>query len=442
VTVGSAFDPVSETIDSSAEPLTDLVSSTLPRLSDATGSTAETLATTGGSLTEPATAALSTSLRAATSIGGQLTEAAGYVASTPNSALSRFSESAGSTFEPLTDTVGPIADPVTDTVGPVAEPVTGTVSPLVEPVAETIGSASGPVTEAVAPIGEPVEEVAGSAFDPITGPSGPAEAAEALEQTVEPLIRPAVEQTTPATDAIQPAVETSSPVADTVLQPVGAVTGPVGDELQPVVGSPTDSIIAPPDPGMLPDVDAFETLARPIDASVAVSSPEPSEPFFGGDAWEALSEAVLGFGMTEAQVLAGVTGLAAVGVAAIARGISSPTSSVLFTNVRLLPCVATSTIQQSTAAVTSAVSHLGGQAAGERSPNRPRPAARPDLPVGTFRDSFKSPSDGYRRIDLYEGSERLLAQVGAVLGAVYLAFLAIWVGLTRARWNGGLRSRG
>jgi hypothetical protein len=29
-----------------------------------------------------------------------------------------------------------------------------------------------------------------------------------------------------------------------------------------------------------------------------------------------------------------------------------------------------------------------------------------------------------------------------VLGSVYLAFLAIWVGLTRARWNGGLRSSG
>jgi hypothetical protein len=280
--------------------------------------------------------------------------------------------------------------------------------------------------------------VAGAAFDPVTGPIVPSDPTKAVETTVQPPTPPISETTAPVTDTVQPTVDSADPAIDTVLQPVRGITLPV-DEVQPLVEVPAHSITPPPDPSLLPGgVDTIETLARPIDADVAVSIPESSEPLLGG-AWDDLVEAVLGLGPTEAQVIAGVTGVVAVGTVAIARGICSPTLSALFTNVRMLPCVAGATIQQSTAAVTSAVTQFGGHAGG-RGPSRP--VTGRDLPDGHVRDSFKSPSDGYRRFDVYDGSARLLAQIGAVLGAVYLAFLAIWVGLTRARWNGGLRPRG
>jgi len=37
-----------------------------------------------------------------------------------------------------------------------------------------------------------------------------------------------------------------------------------------------------------------------------------------------------------------------------------------------------------------------------------------------FRDGFKSPSDDYRRLDTCEGSERLIARIGVVLGKTLL----------------------
>ena len=54
--------------------------------------------------------------------------------------------------------------------------------------------------------------------------------------------------------------------------------------------------------------------------------------------------------------------------------------------------------------------------------------------------AHRGDTDG--NLDLYEGSDRLLARLGVALGAVYLAMFTIWVALTRARWNGGPRLRG
>ena len=75
-------------------------------------------------------------------------------------------------------------------------------------------------------------------------------------------------------------------------------------------------------------------------------------------------------------------------------------------------------------------------------PFRP-PIAVSQLPAGPLGDGFREAADGRDpNLDLYAGSDRLLALIGVALGSVYLALVTTWVALTRARWNGGLRPRG
>jgi hypothetical protein len=116
------------------------------------------------------------------------------------------------------------------------------------------------------------------------------------------------------------------------------------------------------------------------------------------------------------------------------RGGASPATSIAFTNVRLIPCMASETVQR-------IVPSIAGGAGGSASETRP-PRARTTVhqlgagAIDVVREGFDR-SVGRVAVEDGEGlrDSRLLAQLGIVLGLIYLGFLTVWFWATRLRWN-------
>jgi hypothetical protein len=130
-------------------------------------------------------------------------------------------------------------------------------------------------------------------------------------------------------------------------------------------------------------------------------------------------------------------GAAALTTAVIVRSVCSPSPAVLFTNVRLLPCYLSASVQEATASATSTVSRILGDGGGATGPTGTRDVDRGGSVIEAFRDGFERAIDRAqpRAFDEESLDRRLLAQIGIVLGTVYLAFLTVWFWATRLRWN-------
>jgi hypothetical protein len=266
----------------------------------------------------------------------------------------------------------------------------------------------------------------------------------------------------PITNSVPPGAE---PVVGVTEAATSAVTGPATDIAAPVVAAgPVDDVFFASLPSALESVMPVNETTQAVLGVTLETGPEtavlattsldtgPEIAILGSPrtSWfeEWVGELAPGIDTTSLNVAA-VTGLAAAGAYAVGRGAWSPGASMVFTNVRLLPCVATAAIQHSTATATSALTNVG-RGGGVRGGGAPSPSGRapfrpplqlPTLPAGPLGDGFRNGTGGSRDLDFYEGSDRLLALLGVALGAVYLAVVTIWVALTRARWNGGLRAR-
>ena len=168
------------------------------------------------------------------------------------------------------------------------------------------------------------------------------------------------------------------------------------------------------------DLDPGGTLFGPPEAGTTLSLERLYDVMPGPEALQAL----------------GATGLIAAGVITIARGVTSPSSSMLFTNVRLAPCFVSATVHQSGAAAIST-----GARVGERVKSLAPSGGLSGIGaiVEPIRDGFDSALGNRLPLDDSEGRGRLMAQIGVVLGTIYLAFLTVWFWLTRVRWNGGWR---
>jgi hypothetical protein len=96
-------------------------------------------------------------------------------------------------------------------------------------------------------------------------------------------------------------------------------------------------------------------------------------------------------------------------------------------NVRLVPSIAGATIERTGVAAVDAGSRLGSGVA---------TAAGSVLGsvVDPVREGFGRAVRPTARSDSVHDS-RLLAQIGIVLGTVYLAFLTLWFWATRVRWS-------
>jgi hypothetical protein len=148
-------------------------------------------------------------------------------------------------------------------------------------------------------------------------------------------------------------------------------------------------------------------------------------------------------GSPEMQI-AGAAGLVAAGSLAIARGVSSPTTPITITNLRLLPTILNATIRTSGEAIVNLPRVVGSGGSGVRSVGGA--VADVTRPVTPIAERVTDPiREGFERVrrapgEYANGDGRLLMQVGVVLGTIYAAFLTIWFWATRVRWNGGWRT--
>ncbi len=189
----------------------------------------------------------------------------------------------------------------------------------------------------------------------------------------------------------------------------------------------------------------------PLDGTAAAAAPTSDGP-------SALD--VVAATATDPSVLAAATGVAVLvgaGIAGSRLGCAAE-ARLLFTNVRLLPCLVRNSVSEHLAPLTSALPSSGpagpaavlqpavaveGAALGTSVVNDPPPdavqrdEARTGF-LGSFANGFEQAIRGEtREIGDSLGDSRLMIQLGMALGFVYAAFLSVWFWATRLRRRPG-----
>jgi hypothetical protein len=341
-----------------------------------------------------------------------VSETVGTVTETGTTATDALTDTVSETTNAVGETLNETTEAVSETVGTVTETGTTATDALTDTVSETtnaVGETLNETTEAVGETAGLVDETVGAAGNTVGGAQPPV----------------VVDPPAPIADVPQPLAEANVPAADISRQFVDPITDavvpvPVPDIVMPTDGEQAVEVVVSPF-----DVDMQGTLFGPPEAGTTSSVERVYDALFG----------------VELEVIqaVGATGLIAAGALTIARGASSVGSSVMFTNVRLLPCFIGSTIQQSGATAISSGTRLGARVT-DLAPSRLLPPT--GSIVGSFRDGLDRALGDGPLVDGYEdGRERLMAQIGVVLGTIYLAFLTVWFWATRVRWNGGWREK-
>ncbi len=351
---------------------------------------------------------------------------------------------------------------------------------MTAPVGETLETVTEPITAPVIAATEPVVAVVQPAAEPIVGVVDPTVArVEPVAGAVD-AAAPAVETVTDVTGPIATSTPTQdvTAVVDAAADPgVGVLSGNVDQATPPLVGAPISEgsdtvmpIVEAPDsevtvlPSVSPVVDG---VATGVDGSGAVATaPSPMVPaipeseFPTGDLLPAVPDPSFGVqpstdlagssqlpigdvlddvlldGVAAGLPIAAALGAATLTVVSIARGVCSPGAAVIFTNVRLVPCLVGSAVERTAMVGTQAVSGLATGDGGSNATGRRRgvvPAV-----VETIVDPIR---DGFEKAVARDGEEdaeglqdaRLMMQIGIVLGTVYLAFLTVWFWATRMR---------
>ena len=217
---------------------------------------------------------------------------------------------------------------------------------------------------------------------------------------------------------------------------------PLGNEsavgaAEPGVVSPEPSPVLPPDP---------ETLPVPIGDLLPVGPNAGAQPptDIVADTSTAIGDGlddllIQGMtGMTGALPYAAALGVASLTAVSIARGVCSPGAAVVFTNVRLVPCLVSAAVERTAmvgSQVVSGYGSPGASAGGARAGKRASLPAVVGAIVDPIRDGFEDAVARRPRAEDAEGlrDARLLMQIGIVLGTIYLAFLTVWFWATRVR---------
>ena len=308
------------------------------------------------------------------------------------------------------DTVGTAADTVADTASSTTDTVTKTAEETTRAAQETVGTAAEsakPVADAIvkAPSAEPVQAIGGTAVQPVA-------------------------ESVPPTDPTQPAPP------ETPAGELPAGEAPVGNAIIPDSGTvlPIPGPVADPATPVLPMEVAQDAIAQAEPATDVYVTPLAETPEATALP-DGLTTVLQGLSSSEVQAV-GVAGLLAAGAITIVRGGFSPTSSIMFTNIRLLPGFVNATIHRSGVTEIVGLPRVGGAAVAEIVPPRVVPA------IGSITEPIRDGFERVRRgpVDYEDGDARLLMQVGVALGTLYVAFLTVWFWATRLRWNGGWRT--
>ena len=451
--------PITDTVSSAAAPVTDSIDATVAPLADAAGSTLADVAEPVETLTAPITDAVGS---AAAPLTDSIDATVAPLTDTASSAIAAGAPALGS----VTDTFDATLAPATDSLGSVVEPESA-LSALLAPVNHTVDSA---VSSFVAVAEETVAPVA----DVVSGPSAPL--GDTVENTTRPVPGTVVEQG--GTDAAPTGAAGSAsgggdgtagggpsggdglltvPPSDLTAPAVPGFTGLEGGDLPG--GFPSGAATGQPGSAL-----SDAPLASPASGGEEVVQPPFAAPPAGDGSAVAAAPAagdssaleVIAATATDPSVLAAATGVAVLvgaGLAGSRLGCAAE-ARLLFTNVRLLPCLAKNSVSDHLAPLASALPGSGpagpaavlrpavaaeGAVAGTSAVNDPveRSDARTGL-LGSFRDGFEQAIRGEtREIGESLGDSRLMIQLGMALGFVYTAFLSVWFWATRLRRRPG-----
>ena len=239
-------------------------------------------------------------------------------------------------------------------------------------------------------------------------------------QAAEPALETVTETTEPVLETVS-SVPTTEPVTGSVPQLVGTVssttesTSAVTEDLAETVtplsdgGSPASDVVGTP--VEMPNV--VDQSADTTDA-VAAASLVPVDDSASDSLLPLLEQG-------EAVSIISAVGVVAVSAGAV-RAVCSPSTSIGFTNVRLIPCYVGASAHHVAATASDAAERVGDK-------------VRVAIP-SAIADGFDQAVQGRRENDDGSGlaDSRLLVQIGMLLGFVYLAFLTVWFWATRLRW--------
>jgi hypothetical protein len=210
---------------------------------------------------------------------------------------------------------------------------------------------------------------------------------------------------------------------------------PFGGELLPLAEPFAESPLAGP------------PVEVPVDAA-------PLQSVGGGSGLDAIVTIATDPGVLTATGVAVVVG----GGLHIWRGAPQlPEAPIMFTNVRLLPCLISDSVGDQLGAIAAALSTRGTETAlqvavspaiappqGAVAKASANPTAVAQSGGGSltrfgasFREGFGNAVEGNREIGDAGADSRLLIQLGMGLGCVYAAFLSVWFWVTRMRRSKG-----
>jgi len=285
---------------------------------------------------------------------------------------------------------------------------TETVTEALQPVTESVNSTTEAVTAALQPVTESVgstTETVAAALQRVT------ESVNSTTETVTDALQPVTESVGSTTEAVaNPLLETPDPTPGTlteIAQPLGESVALPADRVPERIDGPVFEV-----PGLAPTEQPVEPAGAP-----------DLVPLEGS-----VTDSLIAVDLSQTLPVLGAVGIAAATAVVIARGLSAPSTPLVFTNVRLIPCIASATAQHVTATTAAASSHVGSTV------TRVIPPIVGGT-VGSIADGFDRAVQGPRD-ESGDGltDSRLLVQLGMLLGFAYLAFLTVWFWATRLRW--------
>jgi hypothetical protein len=388
-----------------------------------------------------------------------------------SSAAVPLTDSLDATVAPLTDTASSAIAPAGAGLGSVTDTLDATVGPATDSLGGLSAGAQDPLSAVLSPVNETVDVVA-TPFVAAVEDVAVAPLADTVDQTTRPAAPTPGDVAASAGDRGETSVAGSAGGGGGA--PGGGATG--AEDLVPAApgstgleggglpgGFPTDAAATQPGaalsdgPAAGPTFGGADIVQPPFAASPPADvAAAAAPPRTGGES----TFDVIAATATDPSVLTAATGLAVlVGAGLVGSRLGCAAEArLLFTNVRLLPCMVRTNVGNLIPSLTPTLPASGpagpaaalrpavaseGAVAGTSAVNDPPPGeiersdARTGL-LGSFRDGFEDAIQGGRR-DIGDslGDSRLMLQLGMALGFVYAGFLSVWFWATRLRRRPG-----
>jgi hypothetical protein len=309
------------------------------------------------------------------------------------------------------------------------------VRPLVDTVAATTGAAAAPVRPVVETVAGASSTVARAA-EPVVSGQGVAGAGHVADPIPGAPVSPAARDALVSAGGARPSVVADAMAANAANGPRGGLT----DTLAPVAAG---------DPGVLggplaPDPTTSSLIAHATPGSAAI--PGGATHSAAADTFAQVATDPRLLAITGVTALAGTAYVAARSAGCVAGG----DQSVILTNVRLIPCLAKSTMAASTTAIAgvgSGVRDAAGSASratrdeihvlGEHVSSAAG-KARQDLTdhvIEPFRDGLARATGDASGGGGTHGGDLFFLGIGMVVGLLYAAILSLWLLIARPRWS-------